>query len=223
MNLTILKTADGSHTLYHPALNETYHSRHGARQESVHVYIERGLKHQLPGKHMLRVLEVGFGTGLNIWLTALEALAHHKIRFFVETVEPFPLPWELVSALNLFENHEHASLAQHMHAAPWNVPVQLLPNLQIIKHSIPILEVPLATDFFDVIYFDAFAPEKQPEMWTPTVLARMFLALAPGGVLVTYCAKGQLKRDLRACGFLVESLPGPPGKREMVRAVKLPD
>lgn len=220
MNLVIIETADGSHTLFNAALNETYHSRHGARQESVHVYIEHGLKHRLAGTNRVRVLEVGFGTGLNIWLTALEALPRTEIQFFVHTVEPFPLSWDVIAATHLFTAHEHAALAQQMHSAPWNVPVQLLPNLQITKHSTPVLAAPLAHTFFDVIYFDAFAPEKQPEMWTPAVLTQMFEVLAPGGVLVTYCAKGQLKRDLRSCGFVVEALPGPPGKREMVRAVK---
>lgn len=221
MNLAILPTGDGSHTLYDAVLNETYHSRHGARHESEHVYLRHGLQYVLSGRRAVRVLEVGFGTGLNIWLTACEAIAHPSVFFHVETIEPAPLSWELVCQLNLFDPPEQGLSAQQLHAAPWNEAIRLLPNFRLWKHCAPVMDVPFPAAFFDVVYFDAFAPDKQPAMWTPAVLARMFAITAPGGVLVTYCAKGQVKRDLRACGFVVEALPGPPGKREMVRAVKV--
>jgi tRNA U34 5-methylaminomethyl-2-thiouridine-forming methyltransferase MnmC len=220
MNLTIIPTGDGSHTLFNEALNETYHSRHGARVEAEHVYLLHGLSYMLPRRNPIHLLEVGFGTGLNIWLTAIRAIQQPKIFFHVETIEPLPLPWDVIGALNFFQDSAHTELAHQLHAATWSEPVVLLPNFRLIKHPTTVLTAPFRPGIFDVIYFDAFAPNKQPEMWTPQVLGKMYEALAPGGVLTTYCAKGQLKRDLRVCGFRVDSLPGPPGKREMIRAEK---
>lgn len=220
MNVTLIETADGSHTLYDPGLNETYHSRHGAKQESRYVYIQHGLNRILPAKNAVRILEVGFGTGLNIWLTLTEAMQHPAISFHVETIEPFPLPGDVIASLNLYAGQEHGELAGRLHGGAWNEVIAVLPHVHVIKHRSPVLRTPLPADFFDVIYFDAFAPDKQPDMWTPAVLKLMYRVLAGGGVLVTYCAKGQVKRDLRTSGFEVESLPGPPGKREMIRALK---
>ena len=213
--ISLKRTGDGSHTLYHQKLDEYYHSWHGAIQESRHVFIENGL-HQVGGKH-LRLLEIGFGTGLNACLTCIEA---EKLGIEVDyhSIELYPLSGEVIDRLNYSSLlGESKELYRYIHEAGWDEPHQITPFFSIYKILVDFLKFqPEAT--YQLIYFDAFAPEKQPGMWEKTQLLKMFHALEPGGIFVTYCAKGKVKRMLRDIGLRVESLPGPPGKREMVRA-----
>lgn len=215
-DLELITTADGSHSLLHTSLGETYHSRHGARQESLYVFIQQGMA-QMPHPQ-LAVLEVGFGTGLNAWLTWQHALATGQtIRY--TSLETDPLPEEIWAALNYVSETEKP-LFHALHQSPWNAWHVLDNRMMLYKWHASVLDSNIDAAAYDVIYFDAFAPNKQPELWQKSVIQKMADALVPGGVFVTYCAKGQLKRDLRTAGMVVESLPGPPGKREMVRARK---
>ncbi|GAB3231894.1 tRNA (5-methylaminomethyl-2-thiouridine)(34)-methyltransferase MnmD [Hymenobacter seoulensis] len=223
-HVEVRATADGSSTLFVPELNEHYHSTHGALQEARHVYLAAGLEPLLAEvTESVWVLEVGFGTGLNALLTLERSLTTEQTIFY-DTIEKFPLPWSVISQMNTENYHlSHPDLLdyQHqLHAATWNRPVILTPNFLLLKHSGELQATPLPDDTYHVIYFDAFAPEKQPDMWTDEVFAQLYQATAPGGVLVSYCAKGSFKRSLKAAGWLVERIPGPPGKREMTRAWK---
>ena len=222
MQLEIRQTKDGSNTLYVPALNEHYHSVHGALQESQHVFIKHGLEHVLSSKKDIKVLEIGFGTGLNAILTYPFALAQ-KAFIQYDTLEKFPLTQDVVEQLHyekLILNPELHDVFVQMHGAPWNEPVDIIPYFSLQKIHETLEEFVVPSSYYDVVYFDAFAPEKQPELWTDEMFAKLYKATRPGGVLVTYCAKGSFKRSLRAAGYDVEALPGPPGKREMTRGTK---
>ena len=222
MHLEIRQTKDGSNTLYVPELNEHYHSVHGALQESQHVFIKHGLEYALEQKRDVKILEVGFGTGLNAILTFPFALAQ-KAFVQYDTLEKYPLTQEVVEQLHFEKfilNPELLDYYKQMHAAPWNQPVDLIPYFSLQKIHETLEEFSSPDAYYDVVYFDAFAPEKQPELWTEEVFAKLYKAVRPGGVLVTYCAKGAFKRNLKAAGFIVEALPGPPGKREMTRGIR---
>jgi tRNA U34 5-methylaminomethyl-2-thiouridine-forming methyltransferase MnmC len=168
------------------------------------------------------VLEVGFGTGLNALLTLQQSLVS-PVAIRYDTVEKYPLPPAIISQLGVERyvlNPELLAFHEEMHRAPWNEAVVLTPHFSLHKIADALQETVLAPDAYHVIYFDAFAPEKQPELWTEAVFARLYAAASPGAVLVSYCAQGQFRRNLRAAGWLTEKLPGPPGKREMTRARK---
>ena len=219
-------TADGSATLFVPALNEHYHSQHGARQESAHVYVRHGLGPLLEAAAVaarpLRILEIGLGTGLNALLT-LEASQAAGASIEYDGLETFPLPPTVVAALQPEWDQRGTPLRElfaELHAAPWNAPVELLPGFRLRKLHQSLQAASLPAGHYDLIYFDAFAPEKQPELWAEVIFAQLYHAAAPGAVLVSYCAQGQFRRNLRAAGWLTERLPGPPGKREMTRAIK---
>lgn len=203
--IKVITTSDGSHSLLNTELDETYHSRHGALQESLYVFIKNGLDH-FPGNEV-NVFEVGFGTGLN---ALLAAQSHKKVNY--TTIEAYPLTEEVYSQLNyepkdlLFQLHANAELETR--------------NFSFIKLHETLQSVDLSKHYFDVIFFDAFAPSKQPEMWELAMIKKVCDRLTPGGLFVTYCAKGQLKRDLKSLDMEVETLPGPPGKKEMVRGTK---
>jgi tRNA U34 5-methylaminomethyl-2-thiouridine-forming methyltransferase MnmC len=222
MHLEIRQTKDGSNTLYVPDLNEHYHSVHGALQESQHVFIKHGLEHALEQKRDVKILEIGFGTGLNAILTLPYSLAQQAFIQY-DTLEKYPLTQEVVEQLH-FEQfiHDPEMLEnfKKMHDAPWNAPVDLSPYFTLQKIHETLEEFSPPESYYDVIYFDAFAPEKQPELWTKEVFTKLYNATRPGGTLVTYCAKGSFKRNLKAAGFIVEALPGPPGKREMTRGIR---
>ncbi|MCC2548843.1 tRNA (5-methylaminomethyl-2-thiouridine)(34)-methyltransferase MnmD [Hymenobacter sp. BT175] len=216
-------TADGSSTLYVPSLNEHYHSMHGAVQEAQHVYLQAGLEPVLTkSTGMVWVLEIGFGTGLNTLLTLQRSLTStHPI--FYDTIEKYPLPLSVIGQLEVERyllNPELQDYHQQLHAASWGTPVALTPQFALYKIAGALQNTPLSEDTYHVIYFDAFAPEKQPEMWTDEVFARLYEATAPGGVLVSYCAKGSFRRSLKAAGWQIEKIAGPQGKREMTRARK---
>ena len=214
-------TADGSGTLYVPALDEHYHSTHGAVQEARHVYLAAGLEPALAAAAgSVRVLEVGFGTGLNALLT-LERSRTAAVPIRYDTVEKHPLPWELVRGLATAPELQEPPLPafrQQLHEATWEQPVALTPGFTLRKLAGELQNRPLEAAVYQVIYFDAFAPDKQPDMWTEAVFAQLYDATAPGGCLVSYCAKGSVKRSLLASGWQVEKIPGPPGKRERTRA-----
>jgi tRNA U34 5-methylaminomethyl-2-thiouridine-forming methyltransferase MnmC len=220
--IQIITTGDGSHSLLNSALNETYHSIHGAKQESVHVFINHGLEFFLQNHNnpAIGIFEVGFGTGLNALLTASYAKTHQK-EIHYTSIESFPLPENIWSALNYWETEEEKSIFQKLHTASWNESVTIDELFTLNKVKTTLQEISLSGSAFDVIYFDAFAPSKQPELWEFPILEKVCRALKPGGVFVTYCAKGQLKRDLKNLGLEVQTLPGPPGKKEMVRALKI--
>ncbi|MBH8559762.1 tRNA (5-methylaminomethyl-2-thiouridine)(34)-methyltransferase MnmD [Hymenobacter negativus] len=222
----VRRTADGSATLFVPALNEHYHSQHGARQESAHVFIRHGLLPLLPATaetgQPLRILEIGLGTGLNALLT-LDAAQAAGAAIEYDGLETFPLPPAIVAALQPEWDERGTPLKElfaELHAAPWNVLVELRPGFRLRKLHQALQAAMLPAVHYHLIYFDAFAPEKQPELWSEAIFSQLHAAAAPGAVLVSYCAQGQFRRNLRAAGWLTEKLPGPPGKREMTRARK---
>lgn len=217
MKRIIERTDDGSATLFVPELNEHYHSVKGARTESQHIFIDMGLK--AVSAIEPRVLEIGFGTGLNALLT-LETAEREKRHVHYTGIELYPLAWEEVDALHYSDN----PLFQVLHQLPWKTAADVTPyfNLLKVQADARLLNEENSSHYFDVIYFDAFAPEKQPEMWSEQLFCNLYACLNEGGVLTTYCAKGIIRRLLQAVGFKVERLPGPPGgKREILRASKI--
>lgn len=213
-------TRDGSHTIAIREKAVMYHSIHGAIRESVHVFIQSGLAPVAARleKPALAVFEMGFGTGLNAFLTAIFAL-EKKIAVSYTTVEPDPLSAEETSALNYATTLGHAELFRQLHTSPWNETIKLHDGFTLHKVQTTLSDFS-PSQTYDLIYYDAFAPSAQPELWTKEAFEKMFSLLSPGGVLVTYCAKGVVKRAMKAAGFRVKKLPGPPGKREMVWAEK---
>lgn len=218
----ILVTADGSKTIHIPAWNEQYHSTHGALQEAKHVFLKNGFD-QLKANTSAKIFEVGFGTGLNAILT-LEAAMKANICVHYVGLEAFPVSNTEIEQLNygeLFEDEVLKSFYKSLHDAPWNEIVEISPFFFLEKRHEKMTDFQANEAQFDVIYFDAFGPRTQPEMWELSVLQKMNQITKQNGFLVTYCAKGQVKRDLKTAGFQVEVLPGPPGKREMTRAQKI--
>lgn len=221
MNREVITTADGSKTIFIPEMDENYHSGHGALQEAVHVFIKNGLTLFLEKKE-ISVFEMGFGTGLNALLSLIEA-EKNALKVQYVGIEAFPVEEQMALEMNytslLGEEYEH--VFQRMHYLPWGTDQELTPNFTFRKVFAKIEEHIPETEHFDIVYYDAFGPRAQQDMWDLSILAKMYDMLKPGGVLVTYCAKGQVKRDLKAIGFKIEALPGPPGKREMTRATKI--
>lgn len=214
----IQTTADGSQTLFVPSLDEHYHSVKGALTESLHIFIRMGLQECTSLEP--RVLEIGFGTGLNAWLTLQEAEKGRKVSY--TTLEKYPLPQALILQLDYpaLLSPSFAPYYLALHQAAWDSWVEITPSFHLRKVQTDFTTVQFQEEY-DVIYFDAFAPEKQPEMWSQELFDRLYQCLSPGGILVTYCAKGVVRRMLQASGFVVERLPGPPGgKREILRGKK---
>ncbi len=216
-DIHLIETSDGSHSLFVRSLNETYHSRHGAMQESQWVFIKQGLDHLQESKKT-RIHEVGFGTGLN-GLLAMRWAEEHQVHVHFTTLETNVLSLELAGQLNYASSEQECSVFLNMHAALWNQDIVITPHFTLHKAQRAVQDEE-AENQYDVVFYDAFGPPTQPEMWTLAIFQRMYAALKPGGIFVTYCAKGQVRRDLQAAGFTVERLPGPPGKREMLRATK---
>lgn len=215
----IIDTADGSLTIYDDSVKESFHSRFGAISESRHIFIEAGLKYFF-NKTGLNILEVGFGTGLNAFLT-LQYAVENDLLIEYHAVEPFPLDGELLTSINYQKifNSKVAKI-EELHHAPWNQRTKINKNFTILKSKEKIELLALTDSEYDIIYFDAFSPEAQPELWTEPLFAMIYKSMSPLSVLVTYCCKGIVKRTLLDCGFQVEKLPGPIGKREFLRAKK---
>lgn len=217
MQIKLVHTADGSHSIYLPELNEHYHSVHGAIQESIHVFINAGFR--LSTQNPLNILEIGLGTGLNALLTILENKKQPRTVNYI-SLEKYPLSPQIYSSLNYPKllNIDNLDFFK-IHEIPWEKPQIIDDWFYLTKHHVSVQQWQ-TYQRFHLIYYDAFAPEKQPEMWTEDVFLKLFQLLESGGFLVTYCAKGVVKRTLKNCGFEVQNLPGPPGKREMIRAIK---
>ena len=223
MKREIITTADGSKTIFIPDWDENYHSKHGALQEALHVFIEAGLKYKQQEKSDLNILEIGFGTGLNAILTAIYA-AKQNLEVEHHGLEAYPVSEEEIVALDyasLDEIKDNVETYNKLHASTWNELNRITPLFSLKKIEQTLEKYAPTSNTFDIIYFDAFGPRVQEEMWSLPIFEKLFNSLKANGVLVTYCAKGQVKRDLKAVGFSVESIPGPPGKREMTRAVKV--
>ena len=224
----IQKTKDGSPTLHLPEWNESYHSKHGAVQEALHVFIDNGLAH-FDHLDQIHVLEFGFGTGLNALLTLLYAHETNK-KIHYTTLEKFPLGIEEISPLH-FETYisrfrkEIKSLAIYeyflkMHNIRWSEFQEITKNFYLKKLQIDFNDFQSRPSRFDVVYFDAFGKRVQPELWTESIFMNIFDALHPNGLLTTYACNGSTVRALKNCKFEVEKKPGPPGKREMINAWK---
>lgn len=222
MPLQLIATSDGSNTFYSPRFKEIYHSLHGARQEAEHIYIRAGLAAKcLAQPSQINLLEMGLGTGLNALLTYLATAHMVNLRINYTALEKYPLVRSEVTQLNyvaLLGEVVSAPIFEAIHQCVWGSEQQLGSHFFLQKKEVDLQTVILPACFFDVVYFDAFGPEAQPELWTIEIFRKLFQAMAPGGILVTYCAKGQVRRNLKEAGFRVEKLPGPPGKREITRA-----
>ena len=217
MNTEIEITADGSATIYVPHLDEHYHSVKGALTESLHIFRDCAFMHATSTDAPLRVLEIGFGTGLNAVVTAMASNEKRKAHYI--SLELYPVSHEMVAQLNYGKLVDN-DLLQSLHNAEWESPQTITPyfTLEKLKCDFTQCELPQR---IDVVYFDAFAPEKQPEMWSEELFARIYEAMNPSGVLTTYCAKGEIRRRLQKVGFTIERLQGPlGGKREILRATK---
>ncbi len=215
----IILTEDGSHTLFVPELSEHYHSIHGAVQESQFIFINSCLKHT--DLNPVSIFEVGFGTGLNAYMTAIESSKANR-KIYYTSIEKYPLPAEITGRLNysgLFPGSE-ARLFSLIHSCPWNTPIEITSTFTLTKIEGDLTKA-APEGPYDLIYFDAFGPDKQPEMWTGEVFEKISSLTVTGGVFVTYSAKGSVQRSLKKAGFDVTLLPGPPGKRQIIRAVKI--
>lgn len=214
--MELQETKTGEYTLYIPSMDETYHSRNGAIAESNHVFLNEGMD-RTSGN--IQILEVGFGTGLNALLTAQHA-KNTKRKVHFHTLEPFQVPFDLVQQIGYGERVEDPTLFTELHTAEWESTTRLTEYFSLHKTTQKLEYVRLADHTYDVIYFDAFAPKKQPELWNEAIFQKLYDATKPGGVLTTYSAAGQLKRDLKAAGYSIENPPGANGKREMTVATK---
>jgi len=215
----LIKTSDGSHTIYVPELDEHYHSIHGAVQESRHVFIKNGF--DTCKADPINIFEVGFGTGLNALLTAIRSIdGNRQVNY--TSIEKYPVHEDIIWSLNHndFAGKDGKKIFNLIHYSQWNQITPICKNFSLKK---------IKGDFtdgnhsgaYDLIYFDAFGPDKQPEMWTKEIFNFISAITVKGGIFVTYSAKGEVKRNLTACGFQVGLLPGPPGKRQIIRAVKI--
>lgn len=216
-------TKDGSNTISIPEMNVTYHSHHGAIQESMHVYINAGLKYAADMLEMtdIFIFEMGFGTGLNALLTLIEAEKEQR-KIHYTTVELFPLQADEIILLNYFEQLQSKDLKpvfQQLHQCEWEKDISISPFFTLKKIRIDLFNLSTYQPF-NLIYYDAFAPSAQPHLWTKDVFEKLYNMLLPGGILVTYCSKSDVRRAMQAAGFIVKKIQGPRGKREMVRCRK---
>ena len=219
MERKVILTADGSSTIHLTEWDENYHSKHGAIQEAKHVFIKSGL--DLFSNQEINILEIGFGTGLNCFITFLEAEARN-LQINYTGVEAYPISSEELKHLNYVTElraEESTTIFDTMHATPWGIQHTITESFQLTKRQQFFNEIN-DKNSFNLIYFDAFGARVQPELWTEEIFQLMYNSLKENGVLVTYSAKGSVRRALQTVGFLVEKLPGPPGKREMLRATK---
>ena len=219
-HLEIYTTVTGEKTLFIPEMDETYHSRNGAISESLHVFLQEGLKRIISDTiSTIHIFEVGFGTGLNALITAIEA-KKLGIEIVFHTVEPYPVEPALLAELNYGSLLKANDLFQEIHACEWDKEIRITPQFILKKSKDKLENYTVDADTYHVIFFDAFAPKKQPELWSITIFDKLYKSLLPQGVLTTYSAAGQLKRDLKSVGFELEHPPGANGKREMTVAIK---
>jgi tRNA U34 5-methylaminomethyl-2-thiouridine-forming methyltransferase MnmC len=219
MNTQVVVTADGSHSMLNTELGQHYHSIYGAIQESERVFIELGLTHAFATfEGPIRVFEMGFGTGLNTLMSIREAMRHRRLIDYV-AVEAYPIDATEGKALN-YDSQLTTFWLNDIHDAPWNVPTSITPWFTLTKYRSQLQDQPNVGPFH-VVYYDAFAPEGQPELWTTEVFAQIGTMLHPGGILTTYCSKSAVQRNLREAGFFIEKHVGPARKREVIRAVKM--
>ncbi len=222
MKRELLKTADGSTTIHLPQINEQYHSKHGAIQESKHVFIKKGLDKVSEFEKNISILEIGFGTGLNALLTYFEAKTDALVINYT-TVEAFPVvdsEWKALNYGALVDGKKGQEVFYNLHEVPWEEKNKISDFFDITKQEKKFENI-TDSNKYDLVYFDAFGARVQPELWTETIFEIMYQAMKTNGVLVTYSAKGSARRAMQAVGFTVERLEGPPGKREMLRAIKL--
>lgn len=219
MKREIIQTSDGSTTIHLPEWNENYHSKHGAIQEAKHVFIKNGLS--LFEGRSVSILEIGFGTGLNAFITFLETQNSTQSIEYVG-VEAYPVSFEEVEQMNYISEldaENQSAIFKRMHESEWDVNVKISDAFSLTKRKQFFNEI-ADVEQFDLIYFDAFGFRVQPELWSTEIFQKMYNALKPGSYLVTYAARGVVKRSMMEVGFTVEKLEGPPGKREMFRAYK---
>ncbi len=219
MNTQVVVTADGSHSVFNAEVGQHYHSIYGAVQESDRVFIELGLLYTFGRvEGPIRVFEMGFGTGLNTLMTIREAMRHRRTIDYVG-VEPYPIPVEEAKLLN-YDQELSTFWLPDLHEAPWGLPTPIVPALTLTKYHARLQDLPYL-GLFDLVYYDAFAPEGQPELWTLEVFQKVAKLLRSGGALTTYCSKSAVQRNLREAGFEVEKHVGPARKREVIRAIKI--
>jgi len=216
----IIRTNDGSHSLFVPSLNENYHSTHGAKQEAEHIIIKDALSYKAEQKQVLNVLEIGFGTGLNALLTLQYAL-EHDIEVHYIGVEKYPVLESEYKQLNYAGSDKKLQeLFGKLHSLLWEQEFAVSKPFHLKKIQSDFREMKLPTNHFDVVYFDAFGPDIQPELWTAAIFKNIYKSMKDGGVLTTYSVKGDVRRAMKSVGFEVKKIPGPPGKREITRAIK---
>jgi tRNA U34 5-methylaminomethyl-2-thiouridine-forming methyltransferase MnmC len=221
--MKLITTLDGSHSVFSEKFNADYHSKHGAIQESQHVFIKSGLQYYLQNNQpsTLKVFEMGFGTGLNAFLTFLE-MQNSALNVEYTAVEVFPLIEEVYASLNypeLLNAESNKADFLKMHQYEWNNFCTISSKFALRKMNAQ-LQTLNHDQYYHLVFFDAFAHSAQPELWETEIFAQLFNTMEQGGILVTYSAKGQVRRNLQAAGFEVERIQGPPGKREMLRAIK---
>lgn len=217
--LSIISTLDGSNTIYNKELNEIYHSRYGAIAESMHVFIQSGLE-AIPRAEGISILEIGFGTGLNAFLSMIHSTFDRTIYM---ALEPFPLPANLIAQLNYSQTLNKPEMEpafELLHTCKWEIPVNITKGFYLHKMKESLLTIMLPPNQFNLVYFDAFSPDKQPELWTEETFKRIYNSMKPEGILVTYSSKGIVRRAMQAVGFNVDRIPGPLGKYEMIKAIK---
>lgn len=215
----LITTSDGSHSLYQIDLDETYHSRHGAIQEAYHVFIKNGL--DFISKKKLSILEIGLGTGLNCLISLLES-EKHDLTVDYTGIEAYPISLEEMSLLNYLDELKAPLFKKEfdlIHESEWEREIKITDNFSLVKRNQKFQEIS-DKNRYNLIFFDAFGARVQPELWTEEIFQKMYDALLPNGVLVTYAAKGSVRRAMLSVGFSIERLPGPPGKREMLRGIK---
>ena len=219
----IILSDDGSHTIELVGMNEQYHSTHGAIQESNHVYIKHGLERIAVNKREISILEVGMGTGLNVLLSWMLA-QKHDLKINYHSIEAFPIGEEIWSQLNYTQKLHQPNLQEifnSIHSSPWSKKINLEDDFVFIKMEEPIQESILPENMFDVVYFDAFNPDLEPNLWTEEVFQKVYNSMKKNSILTTYSTKGMVKRALKSCGFKIEKKPGPIGKREILNALKI--
>ncbi|MDR2911070.1 MAG: tRNA (5-methylaminomethyl-2-thiouridine)(34)-methyltransferase MnmD [Bacteroidales bacterium] len=220
MTHTLIETADGSKTIFIPEINEPYHSVNGAITESEYVFVNRGFVFHKKKDPV--IFEVGFGTGLNALLTAINAEKNNRQTMYY-TIEKYPISNETVKTLaygDIISNNA-SYIYEKIHSCEWEKTIKISPHFYIHKINADLVNFSVnTTTIFDIIYFDAFGPDKQPEMWTPEIFQKIYTNCSPGALFVTYSAKGEIRRQLANIGFEIERLQGPPGKKHMLRGIK---